>query len=186
MHDELLPSPGFDAQPYFSDRLRLLFEARDEAPGEAERSALCADARTLLGRLLALEDGAAARTEDDKEPSPELLRLERKLDLVLELLAYRLNDTTAAPERPVRVSAAGACWRQAEPMVERPFGIVSIHLHRLLPRPLRLPVRRLQAAAEGQVEVAFLDLDEECEDLLVRYVFLQHRRQLAGHRRLRR
>lgn len=176
-----------DGRPHFVDRLRLSFEPRQAAPDEAEHHLLMQEARQLLARLLALEEGPAPRNEDDKELSPDLLRLERKLDLLLELLSYRLADTGGgAPERAVCVSAAGASWRQAEPMVDAPFAVLGIHLHRLLPRPLRLPVQRVEPANAGEIEVAFLDLDAECEDLLVRYVFLQHRRQLAEQRRQRR
>lgn len=175
--------PLFDNQPHYSDRLRLAFEPLAQEPDTASRTILEAEARVLLTRLLALDESTAARTEEDKEPSPDLQRLERKLDLVLELLSLRLLDGQAAPERWVQLSASAACWESEDDQIHSgTFGVLCVHLHRLLPRPLRLPVR-VSAVDMRRVQARFLPLDEECEELLLRYVFLQHRRDLAGLKR---
>ena len=52
----------------------------------------------------------------------------------------------------------------------------------LLPRALRLPAEVLADEA-GWLRLRFLDVDEACRELLVRHVFQQHRRRLAGARR---
>lgn len=174
----------FDSQPHFSDRLRVAFEPMPDAPDASSQMLLQAEARLLLTRLLALDESTAARTEEDKEPNPDLQRLERKLDLVLELLSLRLlDDGSAPPERAVRLSASAACWQADDDRIrDGEFGVLSVYLHRLMPRPLRLPVQVMSLQSQ-RVQVRFLPLDEESEELLLRYVFLQHRRDLAGHKR---
>lgn len=179
-------APPFDGQPCFGERLRLVYQPQSVLPDQQRLDALDTEARVVLTRLLALEDSITARSEDEHEAHPDLIRLERKLDLVLELLSLRLLENSSAQERWVWISASGACWEDDAGLgAAGSPGLLSIHLHRLLPRPLQLAVR-VQDAGAGRAQVEFLQLGEECTELLVRYVFLQHRRGLAGHRRQRR
>lgn len=179
----------FEAQPHFAERLRAHFEPVATLDADC-RAQLEHEAGALLTTLLAIEESTAARTntDDEAEAGPDLLRLERKLDLVLELLSARLLGADAPEERSVQMSAAGARW-PVGPSAPRPAvgsrGIVSIHLHRLLPRALRLPAEVLPDAA-GWLSLRFLDVGEVCRELLVRHVFQQHRRHLAGARRAQR
>jgi hypothetical protein len=63
--------------------------------------------------------------------------------------------------------------------------VVTVFLHRLLPRPLKLPVQ-VMSDGSGWMHAGFLKMGDNVEDLLVRHVFLRHRRGLAGARRARR
>ncbi len=176
----------FEEQPHYADRLRAAFEPTAQALDAGSRDQLEHEAALLLMSLLAIEENAVARGDDETEAGPEFLRLERKLDLVLELLSARLLDGTAPPERPVQVSAAGARW-PVEGATPAPgsVGIVSIYVHRLLPRALRLPAEVLRDEA-GWLRLRFLDVGDPCRELLLRHVFQQHRRHLAGARRAQR
>lgn len=177
----------FEAHPHYADRLRADFEPRAIAPDEDTRGQLEHEATVLLMSLLAIEENAVARSSDEeKEAGPEFARLERKLDLVLELLSMRMLDGHAPAERLVQLSAAGARWAVSGPVPPPGTqGIAAIYVHRLLPRALRLPAEVL-ADEPGWMTLRFLDLDEACEELLVRHVFQQHRRRLAGSRRAQR
>lgn len=174
-----------DALPHYVERLRADFEPLPAAPDTETSAQLQQEAVALLTSLLAIEEHpAAARSSDeDKESAVEFARLERKLDLVLELLSMRLLDGHAPPERSVQLSAAGARWPHSGPAVAPgTHGIATLYIHRLLPRALRLPVEVI-ADEPGWLRLQFTALGEACEDLLVRHVFQQHRRWLAGSRR---
>lgn len=173
----------FEAHPHYAERLRAEFEELGGAPDEALRSQLDSEAKLMLGSLLAIEDSAAAKSDEDKEAGPDLVRIERKLDLMLELLSMRQMDGQGAPECRVQLSAAGARW-QLFGSVPAPGTqvIASIHVHRFLPRPLRLPAEVL-ATDPGWLCLLFTNLSEGCEELLARHVFQKHRRQLAMTKR---
>lgn len=183
-----LPGDPFEATPHYADRLRAEFEPMAQTPDAELQAQLEHEASALLASLLVIEDSGGTRTsgEDEAEAGPDLQRLERKLDLVLELLSARLLDAGAPPERAVQLSAVGARWNVAGAVPSTgSAGIASIHVHRLLPRALRLPAEVL-ADEQGWLRLRFLGVGEGCRELLVRHVFQQHRRQLAGARRAQR
>lgn len=176
----------FESHPHYVERMRADFELLGAAPDAGLQQTLETEAQALLSSVLAIEDTAAAKTDEDKEAGPDILRLERKIDLVLQLLSLQLMDKQAAPECQVQLSAAGARW-QAQGSIPPPGShvIAAIHVHRFLPRPLRLPAEVL-ADEPGWLCLLFSNLSEGCEELLARHVFQQHRRQLAGARRAKR
>lgn len=173
----------FDGQPHYSERLRADFDVLAQAPDAVQCHAWAEEAAGVLAGVLALEEHTGARGEDDKEPSPDLIRLERKLDLILELLALQQRAQNEGLEARVQFSAAGARW-QVHGACPSPGAMVMarLHVHRLLPTPLRLPAEVLPDEP-GWLRLRFLPLGETCEELLLRFVFQQHRRQLAGSRR---
>lgn len=178
------PDP-FGGLPHFAERVRVGFEVCAAAPDAETLTHLEEEAVAVLHTMLALEEQGAARKDEENENSAEFQRLERKLDLVIELLSARLLADTALPEHSVQFSAEGLRWACADDLP--PVGtavMLTIYLHRLMPRPLHLPAV-VHPDAPGWVHLRFLALSDVCEDLLVRYVFLQHRRKLAGSRRKR-
>ncbi|MGQ0619450.1 MAG: PilZ domain-containing protein [Panacagrimonas sp.] len=177
----------FGGLPRFSERARVGFEASASVRDETTLARCEEEAVAVLQTLLALEEQGAPRKDEEHESSAEFQRLERKLDLVIELLSARLMADTALPERMVQFSAAGARWAgSAVDAMPKPgtVGVFSVSLHRVLPRPLLMPAE-VMADEPGWLRVGFLRMGDACEDLLVRYVFLQHRRKLAGARRLK-
>lgn len=175
----------FGGLPHFADRVRAGYRVCAAAPEGEELTHLEEDAVAVLHTMLALEEQGAPRKDEEGEYNAEFQRLERKLDLVIEMLSAHLLADTALPERQVQVSAEGIRWACAD--ARPPDGtpvIVTVYLHRLMPRPLHLPAV-VRADESGWVYLRFTALGDICEDLLVRYVFLQHRRKLAGSRRKR-
>lgn len=166
--------------------MRADFEVLRVPPDAALLDRLAAEAQAMLSSVLAIEDSAAAKSDEDKDTGPDILRLERKIDLVLQLLSMNLMDGQTLPECQVQLSAAGARW-ETPAAVPSPgsWVMASIHVHRFLPRPLRLAAEVL-SDQPGWVTLLFTHLGEGCEELLARHVFQQHRRQLAGARRTRR
>lgn len=181
------PSNGpFGGLPYFSDRLHAGFEASDAVRDEAAHARGEEEAIAVLHTLLAIEEPTVQRKDEEGENSTEFLRLERKLDLVIELLSARVMADARLPELNLQFSAEGARWEASSKPSPSPgtMGMFSIYLHRVLPRALHLPAEVLSDES-GWCRVRFVGLGQAVEDLLVRYVFLQHRRKLAGARRPR-
>ena len=180
----------FAGQPHYADRLRAAFEPLGAPPDESARGQYEHEAVSLLASLLAVEEYAGARNassngDEEHEAGPEFLRLERKLDLVLELLSMQLLAGSAGSERSVQMSATGVRWKLDDvASVPAPgcWVVASVYVHRLLPRALRLPAEVL-ADEPGWLRLRFVEVGEGCREMLVRHVFQQHRRHLAGSRR---
>ncbi len=182
----------FAGQPHYAERLRASFEPLPGGlrPDEPARIQHEQEAVSLLASLLAIEEYAGVRNansngDEEHEAGPEFLRLERKLDLVLELLSMRLLEGGASPERSVQMSATGVRWATGDAStVSAPgtWGVANVYVHRLLPRALRLPAEVL-ADEPGWLRLRFIEVGEGCREMLVRHVFQQHRRHLAGSRR---
>lgn len=178
------PDP-FGGLPHFAERVRVGFEHCAATLDADALTRFEEEAVAVLHTMLALEEQGAPRKDEENENSAEFQRLERKLDLVIELLSARLLADTALPEHSVQFSAEGLRWACTDPPPPvGAAGVLTIYLHRLMPRPLQLPAV-VHADVPGWVHLRFQALSDACEDLLVRYVFLQHRRKLAGSRRKR-
>jgi hypothetical protein len=184
------PHDPFAGQPHYAERLRAAFEPLPARPDASACGQFEQDAVSLLASLLAVEEYAGVRNantsgDEEHEAGPEFLRLERKLDLVLELLSMKLLEGSAAQERNVQMSATGVRWKlddaNAAPSPGS-WGLASIYVHRLLPRALRLPAEVL-ADEPGWLRLRFVEVGEGCREMLLRHVFQQHRRHLAGSRR---
>lgn len=174
-----------DALPNYLERLRAEFEPQTAALDEGQRVQLEQEAVALLTSLLAIEEHPSPirPSDEDKDAVVDIARLERKLDLVLELLSLRLLDGHAPPERSVQLSAAGVRWAQPGALpAPGTQGVATLYVHRLLPRALRLAAE-VVADEPGWLRLRFVGMAEACEDLLVRHVFQQHRRSLAGSKR---
>lgn len=158
----------------------------DDEPGRRVR---IAGAERLLRSLVGIE----ATSSEDPEglaSDPTIHRIEAKLDLALELLARVLaREHPAAPSRPIRWSRLGAAIELGEAPQPGSRMLLSLELEGGLGLPLRLPVEVLAAEAaahEGGVARAWLAFPDESpalEAALEKFVFRQHRRQIAASRR---
>jgi hypothetical protein len=128
------------------------------------------------------------KNNDDSAYAAELLRLDSKLNLVLDLIGQLLIANRPRPKAAaVRFNALGATWRLSGKLPEAgEQGFVEIYLRDCLAEPLRLPGRITSVTPEGQIKVRFLPLGEAVSDLIEKLAFRRHRRQIAGARQPRR
>ncbi len=136
----------------------------------------------LLQACAAVEEhGGSDKPDDD---SPELLRLDFKINLLLDLVGQLLVANHPRPTAvPIRFNALGAVWRAPPPLPEAGTqGIAEIYLRDCLAEPLRLIGRITNVTPDGQVKARFLPVGETVEDLIEKLTFRRHRRQIAEHR----
>ncbi|MGH8227405.1 MAG: PilZ domain-containing protein [Steroidobacteraceae bacterium] len=136
----------------------------------------------LLQACAAVEDHGGADKQD--EDSPELQRLEFKVNLLLDLVGQILVANRPRPAAvPVRFNALGVIWRAPAPLPEAGTqGIAEIYLHDCLAEPLRLIGRITSVTPDGQVKARFSPVGELVEDLIEKLTFRRHRRQIADSR----
>ncbi len=134
------------------------------------------------------EHGQQEKSDDTSQVASELLRLDLKVNLLLDLLGQLLVANNPRPAAvPVRFNALGATWKAPgstlQPGTE---GVLEIYLRDSLPQPLRLLGRITANEADGRVKARFIPPSETIADLLEKLAFRRHRRQIAGARQSRR
>lgn len=163
--------------------LPLAWQSLPALPADAQLAQQAQAAFELLRRLRPLTLGVAETGEDPSErPLGDGVRLERKLDLVLELLGRLLGAGVTLPAVcRVWLSAAALRWM---PVAEAPAGPlqISLYLDPRYPDPLCL-YGLARPAAQGGVRLEFAGIDDGLRDELRRLVFVWHRRAVAQRRR---
>jgi hypothetical protein len=134
------------------------------------------------------EHGSVEKTDENAPYAADILRLDLKLNLLLDMVGQILAANRPRPTAvPVRFNALGGMWRGTAPLPEAgEQGVAEIYLHDCLVQPLRLPGRVTNVTPDGQVKVRFAPVGEAVADLIEKLAFRRHRRQIAGSRQPRR
>ncbi len=133
------------------------------------------------------EHGPVEKTDENSPYAADLMRLERKINLLLDLVGQVLATNRPRPTpAAVRFNALGAVWRGTTPLPEAGAqGVLEVYLHDCLAQPLRLPARVTNVTPDGNVKARFIPLGEPIADLIEKMAFRRHRRQIAGTRTVR-
>lgn len=140
----------------------------------------------VLQTCEALEERRCER-DDEAAGHPDGARLEKKLDLLIEMMGHLVSRAAARPPAVVAaLSAVALEWRcEAASPPPGSIGIAEVHLREGVAEALRLPGRVGPAQSGGRALLRFEGLTEVESDALERFVFRQHRRAVAGQRRSR-
>ena len=129
------------------------------------------------------------RQQDDKSPNAaDLMRLEVKMNLVMDLLGQILAASVPRPPpTSIRFNALGATWRSRAPFPQvGTTGLLEIYLRDCIAQPLALVARISAVNSEGQVKAQFTPPGDATADLIEKLAFRRHRRGVAGVRQPRR
>jgi hypothetical protein len=127
---------------------------------------------------------------EDAPYAAEIMRLDLKVNLLLDLVGQLLAANQARPQpSPVRFNALGAMWHAAGTGTlpeAGEQGVAEIYLRDCMSEPLRLVGRVTNVTPDRHIKVKFLPMGEAVSDLLEKLAFRRHRRQIAGARQPRR
>jgi Atypical PilZ domain, cyclic di-GMP receptor len=142
----------------------------------------------VLQVCAAIEEQGAVEKKDEKSPhSADLMRLEVKMNLLLDLMGQLLAAARPRPAATViRFNALGAVWKSSAPRRVGEQGLLDIYLRDSLPQPLTVIANVTHVAADGQVKATFSPPGEAVSELIEKLAFRRHRRQVAGARQPRR
>lgn len=135
------------------------------------------------------EHGPTEKADENSPAAADFLRLELKVNLLLDLVGQILAANRPRPPAvPVRFNALGAVWHNHSGALPEAGaqGVAEIYLHDALAEPLRLPGRVTNVTPDGHIKVRFLPVGEAVADLIEKLAFRRHRRQIAGSRQPRR
>jgi len=135
-----------------------------------------------LAAIAALEERRADTGEDDSPLMQEMLRMDAKLTVLVEIVNNLLVPGSVLPPRQLlRFNALGAIL----PAGLAPTGgglLLRIRFDLCRSLPLELAVRVERQFDDGRVFVAFAPLGDAVGDAIERLVFRHHRRKVAGAR----
>lgn len=173
----------------YADAVALGFERLEQLPEGALLAGINQENQQVLLADAALDDQlphAEKKVDEEHELAEDIQRLENKVNMLIQLVARLVSRQSALPPvRSIRLHADGLEWLLGGDEVWPGVGIVSLHVSRHFPEPLRLPGRILGSVTdvEGQwLRFEFAGLTPVVTDLLERLVFRHHRRQIAGTR----
>ena len=149
-----------------------------EASRLADRNA------NTLAVMAALEERRAEQAEDDSPLMQEMLRMDAKLNALIDIVNQLLVPTHTLPSRqPLRFNAVGAIL--PAPLV--PAGetfLLRLRFDVCRSLPLELVARREKRLDDGRIFVVFALLNDVQGDAIERLVFRHHRRKVAEARQL--
>ncbi|MEL0027294.1 MAG: PilZ domain-containing protein [Perlucidibaca sp.] len=150
--------------------------------GDVEYASLHEGNLMLLNAIAVMEQPRHADSEESQAIHQELFRLEAKLDLLTSLMTRLLEKYELVPPlASVRLTARSFHWHGSMlPAEAGRSGIIEIYVHPLVAAPLRLPARVEQAGSAQLAEMPVV-----MRNALERFLFRQHRRQVAEHRQTR-
>ncbi|MFP4079067.1 MAG: PilZ domain-containing protein [Ectothiorhodospira sp.] len=171
----------FDGLLSIRDRLPLLWSA-GEPPGDEELARYNEANESLLRVCASLDDTAPRVGEDGGEWSHDLMRIESKLNVLMEMVGSLMRSQVRLPPAvDMRLSSRGLAWA---PQTGFPSG-TGLHLQWYLcphfPRPLELFARVCPASGEG-ITARFEGLSPQVEDGIQKLIFRRHRRSIAQSR----
>jgi hypothetical protein len=172
----------------YEDLLPVAFKPLSRPLGEAAAGALADRNVRLLQVCAAIEEQGAVERKDEASPhSADLMRLEVKVNLLLDLMGQVLAAQVPRPNPVmIRFNAQGAQWKTLEPPAVGMQGLLEIWLRDSLPQPLVLIANITQVAADGLVKATFSPPGDATADLIEKLAFRRHRRHVAGVRHPRR
>ncbi len=172
----------------YIDCLPVSFAAGKDAPDAAARASMAEHNLRLLLASAALEEhGQLDKTDDNSPNSADLLRMEQKVNLLLDVVGYLLSASQSRPEpTPIRLNALGAVWEAgAATPAEGATGVLNVYLRDCLVQPLQLLAKAV-TVKDGETHLEFEHLPDSVAHHLEKLVFRRHRRQIAGTRQARR
>jgi hypothetical protein len=155
--------------------------------GQGAAPSHLAEANAEFLRLVALlEEHQPPRAEKHPEFAQELLRIESKVNLLLDMMGRLLARQSALPE-PVGLSLNTRVlhWVSREAPAPGERLLVELYLKPPYPRPLAL-VAKVQSTAPAhagqRTTVLFEGMDEQVREWLEKMIFRHHRRRIAQTR----
>jgi len=172
----------------YEDLLPVRWRPEAAAPTDVQAASLAERNLRVLQACDALEEHGQLdkkKADDDSPHSADLMRLDFKLNVLLDLVGQLLAQTQPHPQSTqIRFNAMGAVWKSGENLSTGSHGVLEITLRDVIVQPLMLPAEIVTGADAGFVRARFLALGETVADHIEKLVFRRHRRKIAGARQL--
>lgn len=168
----------------YEDMLPLSWAAMDEESSAVNCSRVAEHNEHILRCVNLLSDQIKEKVDDESETESALVRMEAKINLILEMLSKLTIEREGTPQPvQIRVAATGIEWlcMESPPSVGDKIQI-KLYIDSRVPGALQMlgEVISLSDTPSGAVVHArFEDVGEAVQDQLEKLIFRHHRRMVA-------
>ncbi len=136
-----------------------------------------------LKQVLLLDEFSHTGQDDLGSDLRDNSRMERKIDLLLSLLGSMINKQQATSAYHVKLTTESLQWTASglSGLVAQQQLMLQLYLHPYSVSPLKM-FAEIREAGQDYCRVKLHALDTAEQELLQRYIFLNHRRQVAAKR----
>ncbi len=171
----------------YEDLLPVRWVPHDKQIDEMTAGNLAERNVRVLQACDALEEYGLTEKDDESPHSADLMRLDFKLNLLLDLASQLLAQShTRVGSLPIRFNSMGASWKTDSPPAIGTHGILELGIRDVVVQPLNLPAQIVAATNTGETCARFTLLGEVVADHIEKLVFRRHRRKIADARRPKR
>jgi len=176
-----LPHEPLDEAIRYQGLMPLAWRASSQALTDAELQSASDANVSLLDAVMIMDMPASLENDDRDVSSLELHRLQAKVDLLVSMVSRLLSYHEHQPV-PVMVSltASRVTWQGVLPVQPGDVGIMDVYVHPMALSPLQLPVV-IRDASSAEIQ----GLQPVALNAFEKFLFRQHRRQVAGARQAR-
>jgi Atypical PilZ domain, cyclic di-GMP receptor len=141
----------------------------------------------VLQACAALEEYGLTEKDSESPHSADLMRLDFKLNLLLDLAGQLLAQShTRVGPVPIRLNSMGASWKTDTVPMTGSHGILEVGIRDIVVQPLNLPAQIVATTNLAEARARFTVLGEVVADHIEKLVFRRHRRKIADARRPKR
>ena len=170
----------------FSDNCSIEWRVVDHALDDEHLSRVNESNEFFLRAVAALGAVAGEHIEEEGAISAEIERLDRKINLVLDLVSQLVYQQLEIPKRcRVTISAKGLAWQESAPPQVGDVVFVRAYIQHGTPKPLCFygeVVSTEQDRQNGTCRVRYVGLSSAVENWLDKLIFRHHRREVAFKR----
>ncbi len=181
--DNLDTNPLADSLVYTA-RLPISWSPRDPSGSDSEYVRVAEHNEHVLRCANLLGEQHRDRVDEESETDSALMRLEVKVNLLLELVAQLDQRTNQIPEATeVRLASGGIEWKCGDtpPALDSTVWI-NLYIDNRIPDAMKIPARVLTLREEppgSNVGAKFESLGEMVQEHLEKMIFRHHRRMIA-------
>jgi len=157
----------------------------ESLPDKGELHQISENNHECLKQALLLDELSCAHLDEHAFDSKDASRLDKKLDLLLGLLGSLIaKQKQATSTAQVTVGSNDIEWQRHDTTAIRHSDLimVQLYIHPLSVDPLQLYCRVSEANTET-ITASIVSLEATEQELLEKYIFLNHRRTIAAERK---
>ena len=167
----------------FTDNISIDWKPVDHHPDDARLALVNESNEAFLRAVSALGAFSADGSEDEVGLSQEILRLDLKVNLLLDLVSQLIYQQLEIPEKSeVTISSTNIQWNATNVPVPGTTVFVQVYIQHGTPKPLCF-YGKVQSSQEqfdsGLALVSYMGLSGSAQSWLDKLIFRHHRRAIA-------
>ena len=167
----------------FTDNISIAWTRVDLAPDHAHLALINESNESFLRTVSAIDEFCTDNLEDDAGVSQEIVRLDLKVSLLLDLVSQLIYKQLEIPKMAmVTISSSEIAWQCSNGPEPGQLIFIEVYIQRGTPKPLCFygkVVGDEQECNSGRVRAQYFGLSGSAQSWLDKLIFRHHRRAVA-------